>query len=125
MLIKFYYHTKYDTIKLNIINKYITNYNSKIYNKQKILILIKKKENLIKNYILAHEELYNLQHKLYFQYFNENTKKNIHNKIIKISNKIIQIELHLNKCEFEENMLFDVYKIKSNKIKYYFCKYFC
>ena len=37
MLIKFYYHTKYDTIKLNIINKYITNYNSKIYNKQKIL----------------------------------------------------------------------------------------
>mgnify|MGYP000563023212 CR=1 FL=1 len=125
MLIKFYYHTKYDTIKLNIINKYITNYNSKIYNKQKILKLIKKKENLINNYILSHEELYNLKYKLYFTCFSENIKKDIHNEIINISYKILQIEEKLNMCEFEENMLFDVYKIKSNKIKYYFCKYFC
>lgn len=124
MLIKTFYHTKYNTKKLNIIYKTVKNYNSKIYNKKKIYNLIKKKENIIKNYITIHQELEKLKIKFYFKYLNDNKKEIIYKKIIKCFNKIIELENYLKFLDKEENILFDVYKIKSNKLQYFIYKYF-
>lgn len=124
MLINMYYHTKYDTKKLKIIHKTIKNYNSNIYNKQKIFNLIKKKEKLIQNYVKSHNILYDLKTTIHFYYLNNDKKNKIYNKIINISSNIIQLENNLKFLEIEENILFDVYKIKSNKLKYYIKKYF-
>jgi hypothetical protein len=116
MLIKFYYQTKYNTDKLEIIYKNIKYYKSNIYNQKNILYKKNKKKQLINSYIASIEELDTLKYKIIFNYLSIKNKKKIQERIIDLAYNITVIEQNINFIEWEENMIMKTFNIKNNDI---------
>ncbi len=116
MLIKFYYQTKYNTDKLEIIYKNIIYYKSNIYNQKNILYKKNKKKQLINSYIASIEELDTLKYKIIFNYLSIKNKKKIQERIIDLAYNITVIEQNINFIEWEENMIMKAFNIKNNDI---------
>lgn len=116
MLIKFYYQTKYNTDKLEIIYKNIKYYKSNIYNQKNILYKKNKKKQLINSYITSIDELDTLKYKIIFNYLSIKNKKKIQERIIDLAYNITVIEQNINFIEWEENMIMKTFNIKNNDI---------
>lgn len=103
---------KYNLDNLYLIYTNIDKYKSNIYKSNTILKKIKKKENLIIQYI----QITNLL-KIYKQTFKKQIYKKDYillNRIIKLTYNLLQIEKQIKKIELEEDMIIKIFKIKKN-----------
>jgi hypothetical protein len=110
----------YNTINLYIIYYNIDKYDSKIYNSNKIKLIILKKKKLIYKYNLLNRILikylkYNIEDEITNNINNDrnNFRLNyaIKEKINKIKSEILLIETKIKKIEWEENLIINTFNI--------------
>jgi hypothetical protein len=110
----------YNTTNLYIIYYNIDKYDSKIYNSNKIKLIILKKKKLIYKYNLLNRILikylkYNIEDEITNNINNDrnNFRLNyaIKEKINKIKSEILLIETKIKKIEWEENLIINTFNI--------------
>ena len=101
----------YNLNNLKVISRNISRYNSKIYNKNKINYMIKKKKNLIKQYDYITTSIFMQKLSLVNRY-----NSNIINKINQLTNLLSIVIQSLDKIEEEEKLIMRVFKISKFSI---------
>lgn len=99
----------YNLNNLKVISRYISRYNSKIYNKNKINYMIKKKKNLIKQYDYITTSIF------HYKLLNKRDLY-ITNKINQLTNSLSIVIHSLDKIEEEEKLIMRVFKISNFSI---------
>jgi hypothetical protein len=110
----------YNINNLKVISRNISRYKSNIYNKNKINYMIKKKQNLIKQYEYIITSIFKYESSL----VNNSYNSTIINRINQLKNSLSIVIYSLDKIEEEEKLIMRVFKISNYSIINCVNKYF-
>lgn len=116
----------YNINNLKLISRNISRYKSNIYNKNKINYMIKKKQNLIKQYDYITTSI--LNHKLSLVKNSTNSNINVINKIEDLQKSLLNVVQAIERMEKEEELIIKVFNISKfpiiNCLNNYFKMFF-
>lgn len=115
-------NNNYNTKNLQKLYNNYSQIKSRIYTKQRILIMLNKKKNLIINLNNIHNKIY--KYKLYIFHNSNKPYVSIYDKIKDLENKLYIIIKLLNKIEWEENLILSTLSKTKNNFLISFFKCF-